>query len=95
MHRTIGGLAPLEPGYRRILMAPQPGGGLQWAETSLETPLGLASVRWEVVGGRLEISATVPDGGEASYGFLVWTMRLWALASTPGAETPRSSPSND
>ncbi|MGO4146452.1 family 78 glycoside hydrolase catalytic domain [Paenarthrobacter sp. YAF11_1] len=65
MHRTIGGLAPLEPGYRRILMAPQPGGGLQWAETSLETPLGLASVRWEVVGGRLEISATVPDGGEA------------------------------
>ncbi|HJV98470.1 MAG TPA: alpha-L-rhamnosidase C-terminal domain-containing protein [Arthrobacter sp.] len=44
MHRTIGGLAPLEPGYRRILMAPQPGGGLEWAETSLETPLGFASV---------------------------------------------------
>ena len=65
MHRTIGGIAPLEPGYRRILMAPRPGGGLEWAECSLETPLGLASVRWELVNGRLEVSATVPDGSEA------------------------------
>ena len=31
MHRTIGGLAPLEPGYRRILVAPRPGGGITWA----------------------------------------------------------------
>ncbi|RAX46166.1 alpha-L-rhamnosidase [Arthrobacter sp. AQ5-06] len=65
MHRTIGGLAPLEPGYSRILMAPQPGGDLEWAETSLETPLGLASVRWDLAGGRLEVSATVPEGSEA------------------------------
>ncbi|ASN19975.1 family 78 glycoside hydrolase catalytic domain [Arthrobacter sp. YN] len=65
MHRTIGGLAPLEPGYRRILIAPQPGGGLQWAESSLETPFGLASVRWDLVDGRLKVSATVPDGSEA------------------------------
>ncbi|VXB37474.1 Alpha-L-rhamnosidase [Arthrobacter sp. 9V] len=65
MHRTIGGIAPLEPGYRRILMAPRPGGGLEWAQCSLETPLGLASVRWELVNGRLEVSATVPDGSEA------------------------------
>ncbi|SEI99687.1 alpha-L-rhamnosidase [Arthrobacter sp. yr096] len=65
MHRTIGGLAPLEPGYSRILMAPQPGGGLDWAETTLETPLGLASVRWDMVEGRVEVTATVPDGSEA------------------------------
>ena len=65
MHRTIGGLSPLEPGYSRILLAPQPGGGLQWAETSLETPLGLASVRWELVDGRVELDATVPEGCEA------------------------------
>ncbi|WP_024820931.1 family 78 glycoside hydrolase catalytic domain [Arthrobacter sp. 31Y] len=65
MHRTIGGLAPLEPGYRRILIAPRPGGGLEWAETSVETPLGQASVRWELVDGRLEVTATVPEGSEA------------------------------
>ncbi|MFJ5957758.1 family 78 glycoside hydrolase catalytic domain [Paenarthrobacter sp. NPDC092416] len=65
MHRTIGGLAPLDPGYSRFLVAPQPGGGLEWAETSLETPLGLASVRWELSNGHLEVSALVPDGSQA------------------------------
>ncbi|GAA2845168.1 alpha-L-rhamnosidase [Paenarthrobacter ilicis] len=65
MHRTIGGLSALEPGYSRILVAPQPGGGLQWAETRLETALGIASVRWEIVDGRLEVECTVPDGSEA------------------------------
>jgi len=27
MHPTVGGLSPLEPGYARIPIAPQPGGG--------------------------------------------------------------------
>ena len=31
LHRTIGGLAPLEPGYRRFRVAPRPGGGLTHA----------------------------------------------------------------
>ncbi len=43
MHRTIGGIAPLEPGYRRVRIAPRPGGGLTWASTSLETVHGLVS----------------------------------------------------
>ena len=35
MHRVVGGLAPAEPGYRAVRIAPQPGGGLTWAKTSL------------------------------------------------------------
>ena len=31
MHRTVGGIAPLEPGYAAVLVAPRPGGGLTWA----------------------------------------------------------------
>ncbi|SFS13084.1 alpha-L-rhamnosidase [Microbacterium sp. cf046] len=65
MHRTIGGLAPLEPGYRRILVAPQLGGGLTWAEASLETPHGSAAVRWELDGSALRVEVTVPEGTEA------------------------------
>lgn len=65
LHRTVGGLAPLEPGYNRILLAPQPGGGLDWAETSLATPHGLASVRWEVADGMLWVGVVVPEGTEA------------------------------
>lgn len=65
MHRTVGGLAPLEPGYRRILVAPRPGGGLTWASTSLQTPHGLAVVRWDLDGSELRLEATVPGGAEA------------------------------
>ncbi|WP_138413461.1 family 78 glycoside hydrolase catalytic domain [Sinomonas gamaensis] len=65
LHRTVGGLAPLEAGYRRILVAPQPGGNLEWAQTSLETPQGLASVRWELDGGKVRIAVVVPQGTEA------------------------------
>jgi len=65
MHRTIGGLAPLNPGYSRILVSPQPGGGLAWAESSLATPHGLASVRWERTGDHVSASVTVPPGSTA------------------------------
>ncbi len=65
MHRRIGGIAPLEPGYRRILIAPQPGGGLTWARASLDTPLGTVAVRWEQDGEALRAEITVPDGAEA------------------------------
>jgi alpha-L-rhamnosidase len=67
MHRTVGGIAPLEPGYRRILVAPRPGGGLTWAETSLETPHGLVRVAWRAEDGDLtELAVTVPEGTTAS-----------------------------
>ena len=46
MHRVIGGIAPLEPGYARVLVAPQPGGGLTWARASVATPQGPVSVAW-------------------------------------------------
>ncbi|WP_368497138.1 family 78 glycoside hydrolase catalytic domain [Herbiconiux sp. A18JL235] len=65
MHRSIGGLAPAEPGYRRILVEPRVGGGISWAETSLETPLGRASVRWELEGERAHLAVVVPPGSTA------------------------------
>ncbi len=51
MHRVVGGIAPLEPGYRRILVAPRPGPGLDWCNTTLELPSGRVKVRWRVVDG--------------------------------------------
>ncbi len=65
MHRTVAGLAPAEPGYQRVRIAPQPGGGLTWAKASLRTPHGEVRVSWEVVDGKLLVDVTVPDGVEA------------------------------
>lgn len=63
MHRTIGGLAPLEPGYGRVLVAPRPGGGLTWASTSVDSPRGRIEVRWsQDDDGRLTVHTTLPEG---------------------------------
>lgn len=46
IHRTVGGIVPLDPGYARVRIAPRPGGGLRWARTSLDTPRGTIGVSW-------------------------------------------------
>ena len=66
MHRTVAGLAPLEPGYRRMLVAPRPGGGLTRASAAHETPFGRAEVAWSRAGGRLDVDVLVPVGVTAT-----------------------------
>ncbi|WP_136610628.1 alpha-L-rhamnosidase [Sinomonas albida] len=67
MHRVIGGLAPLEPGYRRIGIRPRPGGGITHATTRHLTPYGMAEVSWRVEDETLHIDATVPTGASAQF----------------------------
>jgi alpha-L-rhamnosidase len=65
MHRTIGGLVPLEPGYRRIAIQPRPGGGLTHASARHLTPYGIAECAWKIQNGNLEINVIVPPNTEA------------------------------
>lgn len=62
MHKAIGGIRPLEPGYARVLIAPQPGEGIDWANASLKTPHGEVRVEWKHDGGEFRLAATVPAG---------------------------------
>ncbi|WP_431219917.1 family 78 glycoside hydrolase catalytic domain [Leifsonia xyli] len=62
MHRVIGGIAPLTPGYASVLIAPVPGGGLTSAETSLRSRHGMIRVNWKVEEGILTVDAELPEG---------------------------------
>ena len=62
MHRTIGGIAPLEPGFAQVRVAPRPGGGLAWCTTALDTPHGRIEVRWRVQERVLTVTTTLPVG---------------------------------
>ncbi|WP_431279934.1 alpha-L-rhamnosidase C-terminal domain-containing protein [Leifsonia poae] len=67
MHRVVGGLSALAPGYSEVLIAPQPGGGLTEAETALETAHGRIAVKWALEGDQLTVETDVPAGvGECS-----------------------------
>jgi alpha-L-rhamnosidase len=65
LHRVVGGLAPAEPGYRRIRVAPRPGGGLTRASARHVTPYGEASVAWQAEGDALVVRVRVPVGATA------------------------------
>ncbi|KAI1819661.1 glycoside hydrolase family 78 protein [Xylaria intraflava] len=50
MFRTIGGLAPAEPGWKTIRVAPVPGGNLTAAKATYMSPYGEVSTDWYLDG---------------------------------------------
>ncbi|HWQ12911.1 MAG TPA: glycoside hydrolase family 78 protein [Roseiflexaceae bacterium] len=66
LHRTVGGLAPAAPGYRRLDIRPRPGGGLTHAEARHRTPYGPASCAWRIEGGQITVEVVVPPNTTAS-----------------------------
>ncbi|GAA4697462.1 alpha-L-rhamnosidase [Phytohabitans rumicis] len=65
LHRTVAGLAPAAPGYRRLLIRPRPGGGLTRAEARHETPYGMAAAGWSIADGELTVRVVVPPNTTA------------------------------
>jgi alpha-L-rhamnosidase len=74
MHRTIGGLAPTEPGYRRMEIRPRPGGGLTHAQARHITPYGMAECSWKIEDGRIDLNVIIPPN-------------TTALVTFPGSDT--------
>ncbi|HWE60762.1 MAG TPA: family 78 glycoside hydrolase catalytic domain [Chloroflexota bacterium] len=64
LHRTVGGLAPAAPGYRRLEIRPHPG-GLTHARARHRTPNGLAECAWRIDAGRIEVVVVVPPNTTA------------------------------
>ncbi len=67
MHRAIGGIAPLTPGYRDILVAPLVADGIDWARCALMTPRGAAAVEWERRDELVTVTVKVPAGARAVF----------------------------
>ncbi len=68
MVRVVAGLGVDEraPGYKHILIRPQPGGGLTSARAELMTQYGRAASGWRVAGDRLTIDVRVPPNTAAT-----------------------------
>ncbi|MFJ6653401.1 family 78 glycoside hydrolase catalytic domain [Microbacterium sp. NPDC091313] len=99
LHRTVAGLAPAAPGYRRLRIAPRPLAALDHAAATHVTPYGEASVSWRRSGDSIRITAVVPPGttavldlpgtpeapvpAEVGSGTHEWTVRVAAPAPRP------------
>jgi alpha-L-rhamnosidase len=67
------GVAPLEPGFARVRIAPQPA-GLDWARGVFPSVKGEIQVSWEKRGEEFRLSTAIPEGSTAEI----------ALPSRPG-----------
>lgn len=65
MHRTIGGLEAIEPGYRRMRIAPRPGGGLTHAELRHAIAHGEVRIEWRIEGTQAFLDVNIPDSTTA------------------------------
>jgi alpha-L-rhamnosidase len=68
MVRTVAGLDldPSEPGYKHLVVHPQPGGGLDSARAELLTQYGPAASGWSTSGGRIRVTVRVAPNTHAT-----------------------------
>ncbi|WP_298876869.1 alpha-L-rhamnosidase [uncultured Microbacterium sp.] len=84
MHRELAGLAPLEPGYSRVRVAPRPIDGIDDASTSYDSVHGRIAVAWRREGATVHLEVTVPPG-------VVAEVRLGEVDAEIGAGVHRLS----
>jgi alpha-L-rhamnosidase len=65
LHRSVAGLAPAEPGYRTVRIAPRPIEQLEDAEARLDGPYGRVRAAWRRDGDSIVVEATVPANTSA------------------------------
>jgi alpha-L-rhamnosidase len=65
-YRNLAGIAPASPGYRRVLIRPQPVGDLKTVTASERTVRGTVSVDWTKGTTSFDLKVTIPAGMEAN-----------------------------
>jgi alpha-L-rhamnosidase len=90
MYRVVAGLeiSPQEPGYKHVLVQPQPGGGLTSAEARLQTLYGEAASGWALADGKLTVSATVPPNTHGTIRLPAATLAGVSESGGPVAAAP-------
>lgn len=68
MYRVVAGIEvdPAAPGYRHILLQPQPGGGFTSFAASHLTPYGKVSSSWQISGGSFSLAVDIPPNTTAT-----------------------------
>ena len=60
--QALGGIIPIEPGYKKTLIAPQMPKDLDWVTVTRETPYGPILVHWERTGSQITVHVELPNG---------------------------------
>ncbi|MFJ6700274.1 alpha-L-rhamnosidase [Streptomyces sp. NPDC091272] len=84
MYANIAGIAPAEPGFRKVLVRPRPGGGVTRAQGRYDSVHGPISTSWSTEGGAFRLTVSVPANTTAE----VWIPAAKAQQVGHGAARP-------
>jgi alpha-L-rhamnosidase len=65
MYQNMAGIDWAEPGFKKVKIAPKPGGGITSAKGNYESPFGTIVSSWSVVGSQTKLSVTIPANSSA------------------------------
>ncbi|HEY3782146.1 MAG TPA: glycoside hydrolase family 78 protein [Fimbriimonadaceae bacterium] len=65
LYGVVGGIKPGTPGYKEIVIHPQPGGNLTYANTSYQSIYGDIKSNWKIDGHSFELSVKIPANTKA------------------------------
>jgi len=85
LYENGAGIAPdpAQPGFKHILMRPQPVGDLRWAKATHVSPYGLIASSWKITDGEFQWNITVPANTTAT---------VWLPANDVAAVTENDKP---
>lgn len=66
LYRRVAGIEPLIAGYKKIKIAPVPGGRLTWVKCEKETPYGFVCSEWTVENDIFTLNVKIPFNATAS-----------------------------
>lgn len=69
IYQVVMGIRPAQPGYKRVLIQPTPGPGIDWVKGSLRSPVGEIAVAWSTESGNITLDVLLPSGIEADVVF--------------------------
>lgn len=61
----IAGIETMQPGFKKVLISPQVGGGLTWAQATYDSIRGPISSAWQYTNSTLTLNVTVPANATA------------------------------
>lgn len=64
-YQALGGIIPVEPGYKTVLIDPQCPEGIDWVKVSRETPYGTIKVEWRREKHGVKTLVELPNGVKA------------------------------
>ncbi len=68
LYASVAGIDtdPAQPGFKRLIVRPQPGAGLSWCRASYDSLHGTIATAWQREGSRFALNVTVPPNTTAT-----------------------------